>query len=211
MRTNSQHTVGCADEVLGWYSRIIGLIRAQGGILFFTLLHNTVLAVSVTLAWDPSPDPTVVGYNVFYGVASHTYTNMIDAGNATTVTNSGLVESRTHNFSAPASNLLGTESVFSDELSYTVPVAPAKLQIREAVNGQIALTTTPLVLGRESTEEIKLCHSISAKDVGADHACTQRRRCPARYSGASLRYIIEVSFKTGGWPCRIELSDQQGS
>ncbi|MGA2661952.1 MAG: hypothetical protein ABSH34_31110, partial [Verrucomicrobiota bacterium] len=36
---------------------------------------------SVTLAWGPSTDPTVVGYNLYYGGASQTYTNTVAAGN----------------------------------------------------------------------------------------------------------------------------------
>jgi len=109
--------------------------------LFFALLHNPVQAVQrVTLAWDPSPDLSVVGYNAYYGVASRTYTNMVDTGNATTVTISDLIEGTTYYFAATAYNILGTESVFSDELSYTVPVASAKLQVRVAANGQVVLT-----------------------------------------------------------------------
>lgn len=111
--------------------------------MFFTLLHNPVQAgQSVTLTWDPSPDISVAGYKAYYGVASRTYTNMVDTGNATTITISGLIEGTTYYFAATAYNLLGTESVFSDELSYTVPVAPAKLQIRVAANGQVVLTVT---------------------------------------------------------------------
>jgi Fibronectin type III domain len=132
-----------AGEALGGSSRIMGLTRVLWGILFFALLHNFVQAVqNVTLAWDPSPDRSVVGYNLYYGVASRTYTNMVDAGNATTVTISRLMEGTTYYFAATAYNLLGMESVFSDELSYTVPVAPAKLQIRVAANGQVVLTVT---------------------------------------------------------------------
>src|SRR5712671_1390866 len=47
-------------------------------------------ASSVTLAWDPSPSGGVAGYNVYYGPASGTYTNMVTAGNATNATVSGL-------------------------------------------------------------------------------------------------------------------------
>jgi hypothetical protein len=81
------------------------------------------LAANVTIQWDPSPDTSVVGYNFYYGVASRTYTNIIDVGNATTVTVSNLVPGNTYYFAATAYNVLGTESVFSDELSYTVPLA----------------------------------------------------------------------------------------
>ena len=37
-------------------------------------------AGSVTLAWNPSTDPIVVGFNIYYGGASVTYTNEFSVG-----------------------------------------------------------------------------------------------------------------------------------
>ena len=79
-------------------------------------------AGSVTLAWDPSTDPTVTGYNVYYGGASGTYTNEICAGNATNVTISGLVQGATYYFAATTYAASGMESPFSSEVSYLVPL-----------------------------------------------------------------------------------------
>jgi oxalate decarboxylase/phosphoglucose isomerase-like protein (cupin superfamily) len=76
---------------------------------------------SVNLAWSPSPDTNVVGYRVYYGVVSRTYTNMVDVGAATNATISGLVEGATYYFAATAYNVLGLESDFSTEVSYTIP------------------------------------------------------------------------------------------
>ncbi|MBE0544383.1 MAG: fibronectin type III domain-containing protein, partial [Verrucomicrobia bacterium] len=76
---------------------------------------------SVTVAWDPSADLSVAGYKAHYGVASRTYTNLVNVGTATRATIPSLVEGRTYYFTATAYNASGAESVFSDELSYTVP------------------------------------------------------------------------------------------
>jgi hypothetical protein len=76
---------------------------------------------SVTLAWDPSADTNVVGYNIYYGVASRTYTNHIDVGNTLTATVSNLVEGTTYYFAATAYNGLGMESDYSNETSWTAP------------------------------------------------------------------------------------------
>jgi hypothetical protein len=97
---------------------------------------------SVTLAWNTSADPTVVGYNIYYGVVSRTYTNVVNVGNTTNVTISGLVEGATYYFAATAYNTLGLESNFSGEASYTVLTALARLQIRAAPAGQVVLTVT---------------------------------------------------------------------
>ena len=64
---------------------------------------------SVTLAWDPSPDPTVVGYRVYYGSSSRSYTQSIDAGNSTTATVSNLAAGE-YFFVVTAYNSAGLES-----------------------------------------------------------------------------------------------------
>lgn len=139
----SQQTLCRTDEALGSSSRIKRLTTVLGGILFFALLHVPVQATqSVTLAWDPSPDFTVAGYKMYYGVASGDYTNLVDAGNAASGSIPDLVEGTTYFFAATAYNILGLESIFSDELSYTVPGSPVKLQVRVAANGQFVLTVT---------------------------------------------------------------------
>ena len=82
---------------------------------------------SVTLAWNPSTDPGVVGYNVYYGGASGAYTNEICVGNATNVTISGLVRGTTYYFAATKYASSGVESPFSSEVVYTYapPSSPA--------------------------------------------------------------------------------------
>jgi hypothetical protein len=71
--------------------------------------------------WDPSTDPTVVGYNVYYGAASGNYTNVLSAGNTSEVTVSNLVPGVAYYFAVTACNVLGMESDFSNEASYLVP------------------------------------------------------------------------------------------
>jgi hypothetical protein len=80
-------------------------------------------AQSVTLAWSSSADTNVVGYRIYYGVASRSYTNMIDVGDALTATVTNLVEGTTYYFAATAYNILGMESEYSDEVLYMVPTS----------------------------------------------------------------------------------------
>lgn len=47
-------------------------------------------AATVTLAWDATTDPFVVGYHLYQGGASKSYTNMFDAGNATSISVSNI-------------------------------------------------------------------------------------------------------------------------
>ena len=77
----------------------------------------------VTLAWDPSPDSSVVGYKIYLGPVSAGYTNSVTFGNVTNATITGLVTGSTYYFAATAFDGSGLESVFSNETSYTVPLS----------------------------------------------------------------------------------------
>jgi hypothetical protein len=81
-------------------------------------------AGQVNLAWNASPAPTVVGYYVHYGVASHAYTSRIDAGNRTTYTVPNLTSGRTYFFAVTAYDAARNESPPSNEVSSTISVIP---------------------------------------------------------------------------------------
>jgi hypothetical protein len=104
--------------------------------LFAVLLHHLSLiallaAQSVTLAWDASPDATVTGYAVYYGEASDTLTNRVEAGDALTVAVTNLVAAHTYWFVAVAYDGDALESEPSNMISYQVPgpLPPGNLRI----------------------------------------------------------------------------------
>jgi hypothetical protein len=78
---------------------------------------------SVNLSWQPSPDTNVIGYNIYYGTSSRSYTNEISLGNTTSVTISGLVGGITYYFAATSYDSTGDESDFSNEISYNDPTS----------------------------------------------------------------------------------------
>ena len=91
-------------------------------VLFVVMQLSAFASGSVTLAWNASTDPTVAGYNVYYGGASGAYTNEISVGNATNATISGLVQGTTYYFAATTYAASGMESPFSSEVSYLIPM-----------------------------------------------------------------------------------------
>jgi hypothetical protein len=80
-----------------------------------------VSAASIKLAWDPSPEPLVTGYRLYYGRSSGVYSVVIDAGNRTDYTVTGLDAGLTYYFTAMAYTGAGDESTFSNETAYTIP------------------------------------------------------------------------------------------
>jgi fibronectin type 3 domain-containing protein len=73
---------------------------------------------TITVAWDPVNDPSVQGYNVYYGTASRQYQTFANAGPSTTYTVANLQRGTTYYFAVTAYNSAG-ESAYSEEVSAT--------------------------------------------------------------------------------------------
>jgi len=119
--------------------------------MFLTQLHNCVPAFgamvpatcSVTLAWNSSPSPDVIGYHLYYGTASGIYTHDIILGNVTNVTVPGLSRGIIYYFAMAAIGPDGQESVLSNETSYRRELpSGAQVQAQAASGGPLVLTVS---------------------------------------------------------------------
>jgi hypothetical protein len=99
-------------RAVGWLGTL--LLCAIGGLTAWA-------GQSVTLAWDPSADTSVVGYALYYGTSSRTYPNRVDVGSVTNATISGLQEGVVYYFVATAYNVASLESIPSNEVTFLVP------------------------------------------------------------------------------------------
>jgi Domain of unknown function (DUF4082)/Bacterial Ig domain/Bacterial Ig-like domain (group 2)/Fibronectin type III domain len=112
----------CGADAVRWPFKITGLTKFLGGLLILAVLGTTVQAAqNVTLAWNASPSSDVTGYRVYYGASSGNYSNSVVVGNVTTNTVPGLASGATYFFAVTAYNAIGLESLFSNEIGYTVP------------------------------------------------------------------------------------------
>lgn len=75
----------------------------------------------VVIGWNQSPDPYVVGYKVYYGTVSQTYTNVVVLGISTNALISDLTTGTIYYFAVTSYDASGQESVYSSEVSYTAP------------------------------------------------------------------------------------------
>jgi len=107
-----------------YQKRFILCFIAIVAILFLSPVYShTANAADVTLEWDPNPEPDIAGYEVYYGVSSRNYSEMIDVGNFTICTIGNLETGVTYYFAAKAYNTDGYRSDYSDEVTYT-PAEP---------------------------------------------------------------------------------------
>jgi len=123
------------------------LKKSPHSALFFGRAHfivaSCLLALSVqgaqtvTLAWDPSPDAGIASYRMHYGTASGAYGQTTNAGSATTLTVNGLNEGDTYFFAVTAVGTNQLESDFSNEVSYSVPIANTAPTITSIANRNI--------------------------------------------------------------------------
>jgi hypothetical protein len=90
-------------------------------ILLATLIVFAQVAAAgdVTLLWDPSTEPELAGYQVCYGTSSRQYTTVVNVGNVTTYTVSGLAVG-TYYFSARTYDSAGLQSDYSNEVTTVV-------------------------------------------------------------------------------------------
>jgi hypothetical protein len=146
------------------------------GIAFAALLINTTQAVSLpplntyslTLEWDASPSPEVVGYHLYYGVASGSYTSNIAISNVTTVEVPELLSGVTYYFAITAVAANGQESGFSNEFGY-VKNAPTQLQIQSRPGGLFMLSATGITghtYDIEATEDLNTWTVIGTTTMG---------------------------------------------
>lgn len=92
--------------------------KVVASLLFFALSLLAAPAANVTLAWDASPDETVVGYRIYWGPATGNYTNSLTLSNVLTATLTNLTAGATYYLAATAFDAEGLESVFSNEIHW---------------------------------------------------------------------------------------------
>ena len=87
-------------------------------IAIFLLLFMVVnvCADQATLAWEPNKEPDLAGYKIYRGLESGVYTDMVDVGNKTTYTVTGLLTDTTYFFVLTAYDLSSNESGYSEEV-----------------------------------------------------------------------------------------------
>src|ERR1700730_8232697 len=88
----------------------------------FSVAHAATQSVS--LAWNTTTDPSVVGYNVNYGTSSGSYTQTLNACSTAAATVSNLPAGQTYYFVVTARNAAAQNSLVSNQVSFVTTAAP---------------------------------------------------------------------------------------
>ena len=122
--TTSQLSVGVnvAGLATGTYTATVTMKVDKGGnasIPVTVIVEPTKppTAKSVTLAWNPNPEPDLLGYKVYVSTVSGSYGTGLPVGTVTTYTLTDLQMGNTYYFVVTAYDQNGNESLFSNEVS----------------------------------------------------------------------------------------------
>ena len=88
----------------------------SASLLLVALLPARVAASALTLAWDPNTEDDLAGYRVYFGTQSGDYGSIIDVGNVTEYTVTGLDPETRYYFALTAYDTSWNESDFSEEV-----------------------------------------------------------------------------------------------
>ena len=114
---------------------------AIGVFCLLVLLASTVRAATVTLAWDPNPEPNIAGYIVSYGTSPGSYSTSVDVGKVTTWAVS-LSPGARYYFAAQAYNTSGLRSGYSTEVSTNIVANAPIIASLSPTSGSVGTTVT---------------------------------------------------------------------
>ncbi len=133
VRTDTARSMAPVPEMLRRARSAGTTLVAYTNVVHRLELAETNHVRSVTLAWDEG-DTATVGYRIYIGAASNSYTNSYLVGDTLTATIEGLKPGTTYYFAATGIDDQGAESNFSNEAVYGTPdYAPTFLNLRPPI------------------------------------------------------------------------------
>jgi hypothetical protein len=104
------------------------LPRVLAGVLVISFACAAAAnAATMSIAWDPNPEPDIAGYVVYRGATCSLFTTIVDVGNRLSYSFTSLPDREAHCFAVQAYNTAGERSPLSDPV--TVPAPPPSTPI----------------------------------------------------------------------------------
>ncbi len=113
------------NPIPGGHGTIFTRLAVLAAVVTGLFAHSLSLAApAVSLQWDPNPETNIASYEVSYGTSAGNYTTVVNVGQRTTASVTGLTGGQTYYFALAAYNLEGQKSPVSAEISYQVAATP---------------------------------------------------------------------------------------
>ncbi len=147
-------------------------------------------AASATLVWDVGASGTI-GYNVYSGEATRSYSNRNDVGTTTTIRVDGLVEGMKYYFAVTAYDAAKLESSYSNEVSATIPYAPPAVTFSASATSGTAPTN--VTFNNTTTGQVTQWQwNFGDGSTGSEQSPTHA------YSAAGNYYVTLTATGPGG-------------
>lgn len=101
--------------------KMTSLIKKIMMVLVFVGMVSVAHGATVRISWNGNGESDLAGYKVYYGMASGSYSNIINAGLNTGADIPGLMAGVTYYFAVTAFDASNNESGFSQEAHATIP------------------------------------------------------------------------------------------
>ena len=140
--------------------------------------QQSILANSISISWNPSTTPTVIGYRLYYGADSNNLDQIIDVTNGNSVTVTDLIPETTYYFAIAAytsdEETDPSSTLFSATPAQSISLVPlydttTTLEAETSINTDQALYTYVSDRGRgRHAREIEIASSPALYDIYLD-------------------------------------------
>jgi hypothetical protein len=161
-------------------------------------------AQTVNLAWDPSPEPDIAGYVVYYGTTPGVYPNSVNVGATTSRQITGLASGRTYYFTVKAYNQAAFYSPASNEVSLGVASAAPTISAVTPSSGPTAGGTSITITGANFVNGavVRICGAPAPFYLFV-HSGAVTAQTPAHTAGACAVEVVnpdsQSAVKTSGF------------
>jgi hypothetical protein len=160
------------------------------------MMSLSVRGASLSVAWNPSPDPRIARYEVWFAANEQAFATL-DAGLATACTLTNLAENQTYYVLVCSVDNVGNRSQFGNQLAYTIPVLP----IITAVPATVDFTPISVILTPGATAVVAPGANVNFQVSGTGGSLTyswEQNGLPVSTTATNSLTLTNVTAAQGG-------------
>ncbi|WP_342348080.1 fibronectin type III domain-containing protein [uncultured Nitrospira sp.] len=169
-------------------------------------------ASSILVSWDASPEPDLMGYNVYMGTSQGSYHTTKNTGPNPSYVFQNLPQGITYYFTVTAYDQTNNESLPSEEVSVkipdiTMPTTPGNLTLNSTSNTQVSFSWTA------STDNVGVTgYDVARNNVVIGQSSTNAYVDKATSPGMTYYYTVKARDANGNvsaWSAPLQFTPSQ--